>query len=126
MGDFELNTSSMDKSAEGCHKLAELMQELKVKLNTEKNNALFYWSGKGCNEFQKQYRLLVQQLTDITDNLWETAERILAAEEAYIQTDTNAAKQLDGAFEKGVVDNADDQISSIYASDEAEADFKEV
>lgn len=110
--DFVLNTSSMDDAADGCQKLAEKMRGIKQELTSSKDSLIFYWEGKGCNEFEKQYRLLLQQLSDITDNLWETAEKILSAEEAYIQTDTDAAKALDGVT-KGEVTRADDQVTNM-------------
>ncbi len=113
MGDFVLNTRSMDTSAKSCQELAERMKTLKDELNAEKDNILFFWEGKGCNEFEKQYRLLVQQLSDITDNLWDTGEKILTAEQDYIQADTNAAKALDGVTRGGVT-NADGEISSVF------------
>ena len=96
MADFKLNTKTMDSAAGSCQELAEDMKSLKDELTEAKSNLMFSWQGKACNEFQKQFRLLVQQLDDVTTNLWETAERILDCQEAYFQTDTNTAKQMDG------------------------------
>lgn len=117
--DFVLNTRSMDTSAKSCQDLAEKMKTLKDELDTEKNNILFNWEGKGCNEFEKQFRLLVQQLSDITDNLWETGEKILTAEQDYIQADTNAAKALDGVT-KGEITRGDKEISNVYGTKDKE------
>lgn len=92
--DFELDTSSMDTAAGKCQDLAEKMKDLKYDLEGEKESLMWSWSGEGGNEFEKQFRRLLQQLSDITESLWEMGEEILEAEEAYIQADTNAAKQV--------------------------------
>ena len=111
-GDFVLNTENMDEAAKGCQTLAEKMQDLKDKIGNLQSDLAFCWDGKGHNAFQKQYRLLTQQLADITDNLWQTAENILTAEESYIQTDTEAAQKLDG-IQQGVGVDADETIKGI-------------
>lgn len=109
-GDFVLNTSSMDESAKSCQELAEGMKALKDNLSSAETTLLFYWEGKGCDEFEKQFRLLKEQLGDITDTLMETAEKILTAEERYILADTNAAK-LEVGISKGEISNADSYIA---------------
>ena len=93
---FELDTSFMDEAASSCQDLAEKMKTLKYDLEREKETLMWSWSGEGRNEFEKQFRRMLQQLSDVTESLWEMGEQILEAEEAYIQADTNAAKQLEG------------------------------
>ena len=43
------------------------------------------------------HAILDQQFSDIVDDTMNMYEEILAKEEAYIQADTDAAKQLEGA-----------------------------
>lgn len=110
-GDFVLNTESMDDAAESCQKLGDKMKSLKDDLISAETALLSCWSGKGRNEFEKQFRLLKDQLGDITDTLMETGEKILTAEQSYIQADTNAAK-LETGVTKGEVSSADDYVEN--------------
>lgn len=95
--DFQLNTDKMAETAEQCKALADKMNALRAELREAKDSLLFTWAGEGRNEFEKQFRLLDQQFSDIVDDTMNMYEEILAKEEAYIQADTDAAKQLEGA-----------------------------
>ena len=95
--DFELNTESMAKTAEQCKAMADKMSALRAELREAKDALLFTWSGEGRNEFEKQFRLLDQQFSDIVDDTLNMYEEILAKEEAYIQADTDAANQMEGS-----------------------------
>lgn len=107
--DFELNTESMDAAAKSCQDLGDKMKTLKDDLVSAETALLSCWYGRGRNAFEKQFRLLKSQLGDITDTLMETGEKILTAEQSYIQADTDAAKQLDGVT-KGEISSADDYV----------------
>lgn len=98
--DFELNTGNMAKTAEQCKTVADKMNALRAELRESKDALLFTWAGEGRNEFEKQFRLLDQQFSDIVDDTMNMYEEILSKEEAYIQADTDAAKQLEGADTK--------------------------
>lgn len=89
---FVLDTKRMDEAAKNCQKLSDKMKNLKEDLEAAEKDLLFSWKGKGRNEFEKQFRLLKQQLGDVSETLMETGEKILTAEQSYIQADTNAAK----------------------------------
>ena len=95
--DFQLNTDNMAATAEQCKPLADKMSALRAELREAKDLLLFTWVGEGRNEFEKQFRLLDQQFSDIVDDTINMYEEILTKEEAYIQADTDAAKQLEGA-----------------------------
>lgn len=110
-GDFVLNTESMDEAAKSCQILSDKMKTLKDDLISAETSLLSCWSGKGRNAFEKQFRLLKNQLGDITDTLMEAGEKILTAEQSYIQADTNAAKQLDGVT-KGEINSADNYVEN--------------
>lgn len=113
MPDFVLDTSSMDAAASKCQELSHKMKLLKDELINEETKLLFCWEGKGRNEFEKQFRLLKNQLGDISDTLMETGEKILNAEQSYIQTDTDAAKSLEG-ISRGNIDS--DKAESIISN----------
>lgn len=94
--EFKLDTSNMSVVAEKCETLAEKMRTLKQDLDNSKVSLVEQWHGKGSNMFQKKYHYLAQQLKDLSEDLYEIAENIRKAEDAYIQSDMDAAKILDG------------------------------
>ena len=95
-GDFKLDTSNFSSVAQHCQDLANKMRTLKHDLDNGKVELLYTWEGKGSKEFQKKYYFLIQQLGDITDELFGIAESIWNAEDSYIQTDMDYAKSMDG------------------------------
>ncbi len=113
---FKLYTGSMDEAAKHCQTLSEGMLSLKNDLMDAETGLLSYWYGKGRNEFEKKFRLLKGQIGDISDSLMQTAENILAAEQAYIQTDTDLAKEEDGIghSKRHSSGDADDYISKVF------------
>ena len=76
------------------------MKDLRSELERARDDLLKTWVGKGRNEFEKQFRLLDQQFSDIVDDTMDTYEAILKAEGDYIQLDTDLAKQADGVDRK--------------------------
>lgn len=96
LDDFNLNTENMATAADKCKKMAEKMRALKSDLESAKDSLLWSWVGEGRDEFEKQFRLLAQQFSDIIDDTWNMYEELIAKEGEYIQADTDAAKQLDG------------------------------
>lgn len=98
--DFTLDTSNMALTANMCKELYKQLQNLRDELDFAKDALLFSWAGKGRNEFEKQYRLLNQQFSDIIDDTKDMYEKIISAEEHYIQEDTNSAKKAAGVDRK--------------------------
>jgi len=97
---FELDTKNMGATAEQCKSIADHMRSLRTELGRVRDDLLTSWVGKGRNEFEKQFRLLDQQFSDIIDDTLDTYEAILKAEEDYIQVDTEMAKQAEGVDRK--------------------------
>ena len=95
-GEFELSTAAMDQAAQECRLMAQRMRDLEQELRREKTRMVFSWKGNGCNAFEMQFRILLQQLSDITQNLWDKGEEIISAQQAYLQADVDAAKRLAG------------------------------
>lgn len=98
--DFELDTQHMGATANQCKEIADQMRDLRTELGRARDELLRTWVGKGRNEFEKQFRLLDQQFSDIVDDTTDIYEAILKAEGEYIQADTDAAKQADGVDRK--------------------------
>lgn len=53
------------------------------------------WIGKGRNQFETEYRLIGQQLKDISDELYDIYQALLDAHTAYIDADEQVSKQID-------------------------------
>ncbi len=64
------------------------------KMNRETNNITRNWIGEGSNQFQTQMTLMLSQLDDISEILYEIYEALLDAETAYIDQDVEVAKQF--------------------------------
>lgn len=97
---FELDTQNMGTTANQCKSIADKMRDLRSELGRARADLLKTWVGKGRNEFEKQFRLLDQQFSDIVDDTMDIYEAILKAEGDYIQADTDLAKQTDGVDRK--------------------------
>lgn len=64
------------------------------RMNQETNNITRDWVGKGSNQFQTQMTLMLSQLDDISEILYDIYEALLDAEVAYIDEDIEVAKQF--------------------------------
>lgn len=98
--EFNLDTKRMSDATQKCETLVKKMRDLRSELEKTKNDLLFSWAGYGRNEFEKQYRILNQQFSDMIDDTWEMYENLIAAEESYIAADVEAQKALDGVDRK--------------------------
>ncbi len=84
----------MDGATRECRLMAQKMRQVEQELRKQKTALAFSWKGTGCDTFEIQFRLLIRQLADVTDNLWDKGEEILEAEQAYIQADVDASKAI--------------------------------
>ena len=94
--DFHLDTKGFNTLIEQSKKLAEKMRDLKNELDAEKNSLVSVWIGVGSNSFQKKYRILTQQLSDLKDDLFEISDKVASDYEQYMQWDTNLSKNMVG------------------------------
>lgn len=101
MSDFTLDTSNMSSVAESCKKLADKMRTTHQTLDNSKTELISSWEGKGSNTFQKKYHVLIRQLADIGDELYELSEKIYKDEDSYIQADMDLAKATSGVQSPG-------------------------
>lgn len=96
MGNFFLHTKEFDGAVSKSRTLANEMQKLNSDMDNIKNLLLFEWVGEGRNAFEKKYHMLDRQFGDLCEELWEIYEKLCTANEAYLQQDIDAAKQMDG------------------------------
>lgn len=97
--EFKLDTSRFSDCANSAKALAEKLEDAVLNCDTAINTLYVNWMGKTRNEFEKKYKIFEHQVTDIKNGLWDLYEDIVAAEESYIQADTNMAKEREGVTE---------------------------
>lgn len=94
--EFKLNTKPFADAANATKRLAEALDG-SIETTDNAINALYStWAGKGRNSFEKKYKIFEHQISDIRKGIWDLYDDIVTSEEDFIQTDLDAAKQLDG------------------------------
>lgn len=58
------------------------------------NTLLFSWHGEGKTEFEKDFSTIYQQLSDISDIMYDLYDAIVDADATYVQTDEDIAKGI--------------------------------
>lgn len=94
--DFYLDTEKMDQVIEKVQGLAKTTETFRQDFSKYLVNATTNWQGKARNEFDVKSHTIMQQVTDITQTLYDVAEDLLKASTAYMQADTDLAKSMDG------------------------------
>lgn len=93
---FILDTKNMDSIIQNLQEIGKMMSELKNDLRLDIVNYSCEWQGRGKTMFDRKYVLVLRQLDDMSEDIYEMAEELLTAAEAYIQFDTDSAKDEDG------------------------------
>ena len=96
---FKLDTSAFANAANSTKQLAESLETVVKDCDDAVNSLCWDWVGITRNEFEKKYKIFESQSTDIKNGLWDLYEDIVAAEESYIQADTDLAKTMEGKTE---------------------------
>lgn len=65
-----------------------------ISVNNAKKEVLQDWVGKGRNQFETQMELMMGQLDDISEVLYEIYDALIDAEKGYIDVDEETAKQF--------------------------------
>lgn len=58
------------------------------------NDLLGSWYGEGKTEFEKDYTTIYQQLSDISDIMYDLYDALVDADATYVQTDEEIAKGM--------------------------------
>jgi len=73
-----------------------------TQLNTQKQNVqtatealLNNWQGEGKDCFEKQYRLLFGQLSDITESLYNIYDDLVESGKSYVDADEQMKKSME-------------------------------
>lgn len=94
--EFNLDVNNFENVAKQLRQIAKQLKEFRLEMDRCKTEALYTWAGIGRDTFEKKYRLLTQQVSDINDELEEYANNLYKMEQEYIQADVELAKAVDG------------------------------
>lgn len=64
------------------------------RISTTTNDLLDSWYGEGRTEFEKDYSTVYQQLSDISDIMYDLYDALVDADATYVQTDEELAKGM--------------------------------
>ena len=88
----KVDTSHFADAYTSIETMANSMKDVVDNLNDYKADIIDNWVGKGRNQFEKSYKVLLRKMKDGTDITWDIYENLLKAEGELIQADIDAAK----------------------------------
>ena len=87
-----VDTSNFPDALKSIETMAKAMEGLVDTLNGHKSSLLENWVGKGRNQFEKSYNVLIRKLKDGSKITWDMYEDLISAQEELIQADVDIAK----------------------------------
>lgn len=87
-----IDTSNFPDALESIKTMAKEMEDIVDNLNGYKEKLLKNWVGKGRNQFEKTYKVMLRKLEDGRDVTWDMYEDLISAQEELIQADVDIAK----------------------------------
>ena len=97
--DFYLDLRNMDAVIAEVQNLAGRTEDLRGEFQQTLTNASYGWYGQSRTMFDKKAHMLMQQITDVSQALYDVGENLLNASKAYMEADMQLAKQTDGIQE---------------------------
>ena len=89
-----LNTNQFSETVDAFKEGAKLYNEIKFGIDKTTNALFFKWQGEGKKQFEKDYLVIYQQLSDIAEILYELRDAIIDAQANYILADEEIAKAI--------------------------------
>lgn len=80
--------------------IVESYKEVNSRVSTITQNVNKNWVGKGQNEFESQYKLLIKKIDDFGDTLQDLYDALVKAEAAYEEQDDNLRQDFVKAISK--------------------------
>lgn len=71
------------------------LEKHKKNVQTATETLLNNWQGEGKDCFEKQYRLLFGQLSDITDSLYNIYDDLVESGKSYVDADEQMKKSME-------------------------------
>lgn len=69
-------------------------KEIIKRISNTTNDLLDSWYGEGKEAFEKDYSTIYQQLSDISDIMYDLYDALVDADATYVQTDEEIAKGM--------------------------------
>ena len=63
-------------------------------ISTYTESLMSTWHGEGKTEFEKDYSTIYQQLSDISDIMYDLYDSLVGSDATYVQTDEDIAKSM--------------------------------
>lgn len=92
--DGNIDTSLIYNTHTQIKEIVESYKDLNLRVSEIANNVKENWVGKGCNEFESQYKLLIKKIDDFGDTLQEIYDALVEAEASYEDADDNIRKEF--------------------------------
>ena len=88
-----LDSSGFDEAIKAFETACNKYKDIKSSVERETASLLSVWEGEGAAQFEKDYRLIYQQLADILDWMYDLYNGLIEAQAAYLKTDQELSKQ---------------------------------
>lgn len=89
-----LDSIKLTEAANTLNKNLEIFKNQMMTINNQTNALIITWKGKGCEEFEKDFYTVYQQLSDISEIMYELYSSLVDANATYIQTDEELGKKM--------------------------------
>lgn len=89
-----LDTQKLLDAANKVDKCIKDYNAIVARIRNSTNDLIANWYGEGRKEFEKDYSTIYQQLTDISDIMYDLYDALVDADSTYVQTDEEIAKGL--------------------------------
>lgn len=89
-----IDTSVIFDTHRQIKEIVESYKEVNLKVSTITSEVNQNWVGKGRNEFESQYQLLIKKIDDFGDTLQDIYEALVKAEESYEEADDSLRKDF--------------------------------
>ena len=87
MSDGTINTQMIYDTHRQIKELVESYKEVNLQVSRITSEVNENWVGKGHNEFQSQYKILISKIDDFGDTLQDIYDALVEAEASYEDTD---------------------------------------
>ena len=89
-----LNTNQFTDTVKAFKEAAKKYNEIKFGIENTTNALFFNWQGEGKKQFEKEYLVIYQQLSDIAEILYELRDAVIDAQAQYVLADDKIAKGI--------------------------------
>lgn len=87
-----LDTSKMENAMKAFGDGAKEYAEITYLFSKQTTTLFEHWDGHGRNQFEKDYNIICQKLSDIQDILYELRDALIDSESVYIEVDQQISK----------------------------------